>query len=184
MGVYEIAKAAGVSPQAVSNWVARNPDFPKPLASLASGPVWDGSTIRAWMKRTDEKGGQQVDAFEKGKSYPMAEIQRAFGGDNMSYLPQVGNRIVCGRFTAEMNPRAPYEVLVGDPPRVQRAAELLATQGGSLPVFVKEGPNQWRYQGQLRFVEYVTDGRLVQPKAKAAGRTDVVVGMLRFEDAA
>ena len=36
MGLYEIAQTAGVTPQAVSNWVARKPDFPEPLAQLAT----------------------------------------------------------------------------------------------------------------------------------------------------
>jgi hypothetical protein len=49
MGLYEIAQVAGVTPQAVSNWVARKLTFPKPLAVLASGAVWDGGVIRAWL---------------------------------------------------------------------------------------------------------------------------------------
>jgi hypothetical protein len=49
MGLFEIARVAGVTPQAVSNWVTRKPDFPAPLAVLASGAVWEGSTVRAWL---------------------------------------------------------------------------------------------------------------------------------------
>ena len=49
-------------------------------------------------------------------------------------------------------------------------------------VFLKERPNAWRYCGMLQFVDYVTDGRTVANKARSAGRSDTVVGMLVFED--
>jgi hypothetical protein len=123
-----------------------------------------------------------MDTFEVGETYAFAQIQAQFGGDCMSYLPQVGTRVVCGRFTPAMNPNAPYEILVGDPPKVQRKAELLATQRGMLPVFLKDAPKAWRYCGMLEFVDYITDARAVERKAHAAGRTDRVVGMLVFQD--
>jgi chromosome partitioning protein len=55
IGVYEIAQLAHVSPPAVANWRKRSPDFPKPVADLKSGPVFDRSEIRAWLKRKDKK---------------------------------------------------------------------------------------------------------------------------------
>lgn len=116
--------------------------------------------------------------FVVGEEYPLALIQDAFGGDNMSYLPQAGGRIVCGRFTTDMNPNAPDRVLVGDRPRVKRKAELLAQQGGTLPVFMKQGPDRWRYHGLMRFVDYVTDSRVVEPEANAAGRAGEIAGVL------
>lgn len=118
--------------------------------------------------------------FVVGQEYPHAAIQEAFGGDYMSYLPETGGRIVCGRFTAEMNPLAPQRVLVGDRPRVKRKAELLARQGGTLPVFMKQGPNRWLYCGLMRIVDYVTDSRVVEPEAHAAGREDPIAGILVF----
>ncbi len=129
---------------------------------------------------TKEGDGMAVtkSEFVVGEEYPLALIQEAFGGDNMSYLPETGGRIVCGRFTTDMNPNAPERVLVGDRPRVKRKAELLAQQGGMLPVFMKQGPNRWRYHGLMRFVEYVTDSRVVEPEAKAAGRAGEIAGVL------
>lgn len=98
----------------------------------------------------------------------------------MSYLPQKGSRIVCGRFTSEMNPEAPERVLVGNPPKVQRKAELLAAQGGVLPIFMKIAPGRWEFQGPMEFVAYITDMAVVGPKAAKAGRAGEVVGMLEF----
>ena len=184
LGIYEIARMAGVTPQAVSNWVVRKADFPLPMANLASGPVWDGRDVRVWLAKAGilRDVEKKMHDFRIGTKYALVDIQDAFGGDAMSYLPQLGNRIVCGRFTSDMNPGAPYEILVGEKPTIQRKAELLAAQGGSLPVFHKERPNEWRYCGAMRFIDYVTDGRVVAPNARAAGRKDAVVGMLVFKD--
>lgn len=51
VGINEIAGLANVSRQVVANWRARSQDFPVPLASLASGPVFKRSQIRAWLRR-------------------------------------------------------------------------------------------------------------------------------------
>jgi len=41
---------AGVSKQAISNWRARYDDFPQPIQSLQSGPVWDREKVEKWVK--------------------------------------------------------------------------------------------------------------------------------------
>src|SRR5437016_3660579 len=179
MGLYEIARAAGVTPQAVSNWLTRKPDFPKPLALLASTAVWDGRVVRAWLAKQQllpggPTGRRELHQLVVGKEYPFNAIAEVFGGQSFGYLPQVGSRIVCGRFTMEMNPNAPYEVLVGDPPGVLRKAELLVQQGGDLPVFIKAGTNRWRYHGPMEVVGLDTNRRLVRAKAKEAQREHVV----------
>src|SRR5258708_6829387 len=157
MGLYEIAQAARVTPQAVSNWVARKPDFPEPLAQLASGAVWDGRVIRAWLLQQQlvtsaPARRREMHQFVVGHEYTFNAIAEVFGGQSFGYLPQVGSRIVCGRFTMEMNPHAPYEVLVGDPPGVLRRAEMLVEQGGVIPVFIKAATNRWRYYGPMEVV--------------------------------
>lgn len=50
VGVAEIAELFGVSRQAASNWRERHADFPSPVASLKSGPVWQLPDILAWAK--------------------------------------------------------------------------------------------------------------------------------------
>jgi hypothetical protein len=187
MGIFEIAQAAGVTPQAVSNWVARKVDFPKPLATLRSGAVWDGGVIRAWLARRqlvspDDIRRQKLKKFVAGKEYPFNSIAAVYGGQSFGYLPQIGSRIVCGRFTTEMNPHAPYEVLVGDPPGVLRRAELLVQQGGVIPVFIKAAANRWRYHGPMEVIGLDRNARLVRAKAKEANRDDVVA-VLSLRDA-
>jgi hypothetical protein len=187
MGLYEIAQAAGVTPQAVSNWGKRKSDFPKPLAVLASGAVWDGRVIRAWLTKQQLVSSaptqrRELREFVVGQEYSFNEIAEVFGGQSFGYLPQIGRRIVCGRFTMEMNPHAPYEVLVGDPPGVLRKAQILVEQGGVIPVFIKAATNRWRYHGPMEVDEFNTNPRIARAKAKEANR-EGVVGVLSFRDA-
>ncbi len=55
VGINEIATMAGVTSQAVINWRARAADFPQPLSTLASGPVFRRAQIRAWLRRNNRK---------------------------------------------------------------------------------------------------------------------------------
>ena len=187
MGLYEIATLAGVSPQAVSNWVTRKANFPKPLAQLASGPVWDGAAIRSWLEQESlipgtKQRSKGMKNFVVGTEYTLNAITTALGGETMSYLPQSDNRIVCGRFTEHMNPKAPYEILVGDLPKVRRKAEALAAQGGTIPVFMKEAPNRWLYRGPMQVVGFETDPKVVQAAEGVDKRKDKVIGILMFRE--
>ena len=51
VGLYEIAKMAGVTSAAVANWRSRHPNFPLPVSELKSGPVFNIDQIRKWLKR-------------------------------------------------------------------------------------------------------------------------------------
>ena len=51
VGINEIAEIANVSKQAVANWRVRSSDFPQPIATLASGPVFRRSQVRAWLRK-------------------------------------------------------------------------------------------------------------------------------------
>ena len=51
LGINEIAEMAGVSRQAVANWRARFPDFPKPVVDLKAGPVFRLRQIQGWLRR-------------------------------------------------------------------------------------------------------------------------------------
>jgi chromosome partitioning protein len=50
-GIQEIAQLAGVTRQAVANWRARFPNFPKPVADLGSGPIFRRDQIRSWLRK-------------------------------------------------------------------------------------------------------------------------------------
>jgi chromosome partitioning protein len=50
VGLAEIAQIAGVTPAAVSNWRSRSSNFPKPVATLRAGPVFDRNHVRRWLR--------------------------------------------------------------------------------------------------------------------------------------
>lgn len=55
LGIAEIAELASVSKQAVTNWRHRYDDFPKPIQSLQSGPLWDRESITRWVREHEGK---------------------------------------------------------------------------------------------------------------------------------
>ncbi len=70
VGVAEVAKALGVSKQRTSE-LARSADFPRPVARLASGPVWKWSAIvryvKDWARRPGRPTRVVTAAFAKKK---------------------------------------------------------------------------------------------------------------------
>src|SRR5690242_4653805 len=65
VGLAEIAEVFGVTRQVIANWKARKPTFPKPVAELKSGPVWQYDAIVAWAK--SEKIPLAEQPADKGK---------------------------------------------------------------------------------------------------------------------
>ena len=126
--------------------------------------------------------------FISGMNYTFQQIKDAFGDDTGTggFLPQKGNRIVCGMFRDDFNPNAPFEVLVVDLPQVIYKAELLRDQKSVIPVFIKHRVNNWEYVGIMRLAEYVTDTAILKQISKETGRTENsgknhVVALLKFE---
>jgi hypothetical protein len=86
--------------------------------------------------------------FVQGEAYTRDFIQDRLGGEKVSYLSEKAGRIVCGCFSPESNPEAPYEILVGGADEdgsagpIRNKARILARHDGSIPVFLKRAPNQ------------------------------------------
>lgn len=51
VGIQEIANVTGQSPQAVCNWTVRYADFPKPVAVLKMGRIWNIRDVAEWAWR-------------------------------------------------------------------------------------------------------------------------------------
>jgi chromosome partitioning protein len=51
VGVVEIAALANVSRQAVHQWLASFPDFPRPLRRLSCGLVFDEDEVVEWLRK-------------------------------------------------------------------------------------------------------------------------------------
>ncbi|MEY9212707.1 N-6 DNA methylase [Thermobifida halotolerans] len=56
----DIARLAGVTRAAVSNWRRRHDDFPDPVGGTKSSPLFALSQVRAWLERQD-KGYEESD---------------------------------------------------------------------------------------------------------------------------
>lgn len=60
MGLHEVAVEAGVTPQAVRNWLTRKADFPRPAVQLACGPVWSSVVIKTWLEKRQKQQPRQA----------------------------------------------------------------------------------------------------------------------------
>lgn len=63
MGLFEIAKLAGVTTAAVTNWTKRYNDFPAPIADVQAGRFYDKDQIEAWLRRKGKIMGAKVISF-------------------------------------------------------------------------------------------------------------------------
>ena len=122
--------------------------------------------------------------FMSADSYTRDQIHAELSGEKVSYLPQHGGRIVCGCFSQESNPEAPYEILVGGMDEegsegpILREARMLSRQEGSIPVFLKQAPNAWIFDGHFRVKGVVEDRESLERKQRRAGRTGVALALL------
>lgn len=119
--------------------------------------------------------------FERGKTYTRPEIHDALGGSLISYLPRKDGRVVCGCFSADLNPGAPDVVLAGFGREIELAARVFAGQSDAVPVFMKKRSNSWEYVGDFRVNRLSEDPVEVSPHAQRAGRTGEVSLVLFLE---
>lgn len=105
-----------------------------------------------------------------GGIYAWNELKERFDWDvNQKgyYLRERNGRIVCACLRADLNPSAPWEILVGKGESHIRQAELLARMSSPIPVFIKEAVDQWEYWGQFQFERYEKDHEKIRPMLPA-----------------
>lgn len=73
----EIARIAGVTRAAVSNWRRRYEDFPAPAGGSATSPLFDLAAVQTWLDR--QRKGQDVSA-----EVQLWQALRAASGDDMT----------------------------------------------------------------------------------------------------
>ncbi|MCI4042337.1 N-6 DNA methylase [Streptomyces sp. TRM75563] len=109
----EIAKLAGVTRAAVSNWRRRYDDFPTPSGGGVNSPLFDLAEVQAWLDR--QRKGQEVSA-----EVQLWQVLRGAYGDDM-----LGGLVDVARLLNEGV--APEEL----PADVVRLARDLAESGGA-----------------------------------------------------
>lgn len=121
--------------------------------------------------------------FIVGNSYTRDEIHQQVGGSIQSYLPSVNGAIVAGCFKKgpAWNPHAPNEVLPGKGIIIEASAKRFAQQSIFVPVFLKQGVNDWIYQGDYRVKHQSFDPQEILRKAREAGRIGEVSSILFLE---
>ncbi|MGW7644196.1 N-6 DNA methylase [Streptomyces bobili] len=109
----EIARLAGVTRAAVSNWRRRYDDFPKPAAGGANSPLFDLAEVQAWLDR--QRKGQEVSV-----EVQLWQALRGVYGDDM-----LGGLVEVARLLAD---RKAHTELPAD---VVRLARDLAERDGA-----------------------------------------------------
>lgn len=103
-----------------------------------------------------------------GRRYTWKEVSQNWRGEQ-TFLAKRDGRIVCATLVKHGNPEAPEVMIVGDKPRnMQRAAEF-CEQGGSIPIFIGYGRNQWEFAGYYEFVSYATDRATLRRHERISG---------------
>ncbi|ANB09845.1 N-6 DNA methylase [Streptomyces ambofaciens] len=108
----EIARLAGVTRAAVSNWRRRYGDFPTPVGGGVNSPLFDLAEVQAWLDR--QRKGQEISV-----EVQLWQALRGAYGDDM-----LGGLVDVARFFTEGEPGEEF------PPDVARLARDLAESGG------------------------------------------------------
>ncbi|MEU0243409.1 N-6 DNA methylase [Streptomyces sp. NPDC006235] len=109
----EIARLAGVTRAAVSNWRRRYGDFPTPVGGGVNSPLFDLAEVQAWLAR--QRKGQEISV-----EVQLWQALRGAYGDDM-----LGGLVDVARFLAEGEAGEEF------PSDVARLARDLAESGGA-----------------------------------------------------
>jgi hypothetical protein len=121
--------------------------------------------------------------FEKDKCYTRQEISAKVGGGVMDCLSHAGKRVVAVCMKKEMNPEAPFKLLVGSGPDKKRYSEILCTEqrNEAIPIFIKLANNSWEFQGNFKVENSSKDKQIIDVNAERAGRKDVYM-LIKFKE--
>ncbi|GAA2571134.1 N-6 DNA methylase [Streptomyces roseoviolaceus] len=92
----EIARLAGVTRAAVSNWRRRYDDFPKPTGGGANSPLFDLAEVQAWLDR--QRKGQEVSV----EVQLWQALRGVYGDDMLGGLVDVARLLAEGETREEL----------------------------------------------------------------------------------
>lgn len=96
--------------------------------------------------------------FIIGRYYSRIEIAAVVKGNLRWYLPTNERKVVAICLQKDQNPKAPNVVFCGFGKRIEATGEWLSQETKSLPVFVKEDVNRWKYYGHFKVTSSFTKG--------------------------
>ena len=111
---------------------------------------------------------------EVGQPYSRDDIKEMYGGSARAFLPTHDGCVTCVCIRPNLNPDAPNAILVGEGPIRESSAQTLCEQGGDIPVFVRQAPHEWIYEGRFEIAAtFANPADFAEPAAQA-NRNDVV----------
>ncbi|QMU79076.1 N-6 DNA methylase [Streptacidiphilus sp. PB12-B1b] len=134
----EIARLAGVTRAAVSNWRRRRPDFPVPVGGTAASPLYSLAEVQRWLD--GQREGREVNSEVR----LWQALRGAFGAQMVEALAAVGEHLL-GRGAELRDPavrealekllaeRTPAEVMGGLIARLLESSARAALDGSSTP---------------------------------------------------
>ena len=102
-----------------------------------------------------------------GNLYSPKEQSDMHGGNLQQCAPMKEGRVLLLRLRPDHNPDAPYIVDWGLPN--DERVQLIADQGGTLPVYVRRRANGWEYMGQFRVAHVATEATTRREREVKAG---------------
>ena len=125
--------------------------------------------------------------FSKNKEYKRADIKKILGGELQSYLPQKNGIILAACLSIESNPDAPYEVQVGNAPKVVKKAKLLSDQHETrFPVFIRKdrrADSNYKFIGYYRFKSRSENKKVIEKAEEKSSRHGELACILYLIDA-
>lgn len=111
------------------------------------------------------------------------QLERASaGGDD--FIRTAKGRVVALALRRDLNPDAPDVIIVGRGVRRELRARLVASQGGTIPTFLKRGVNAWEFVGDYGPYVYRDDAATVQKLVKLRKPNSVAGGLFLSVNAA
>jgi hypothetical protein len=129
VGVAEIAERARVQPSTVHAWRTRHDDFPDPIASLKSGPVWSWASVDRWLQVRPPTGRPaRYDAASLRVPLAISPVLRHLRGDGTTLTFRLRDRFEPGSVHVEVD-GVPTQVI--EEPDGRRFSVPSAPPGGA-----------------------------------------------------
>ncbi|MBC6428364.1 MAG: hypothetical protein GDA55_03940 [Cellvibrionales bacterium] len=122
--------------------------------------------------------------FKLGECYTRQEIRDQLGGgDLQSYLPTMDGKVIaaCVRCCPCSNPNAPYVILPGWGPKIERTAKQFASQIDPVPAFTQKRGEKRKHVGYYRVKRQSFDEQEIERHAIKAHRAGDVSSVLFLE---
>jgi hypothetical protein len=148
----EIARIAGVTRAAVSNWRRRYDDFPAPVGGGVHSPLFDLSEVQAWLdkQRKGQEVSQEVQLWQA--------LRGAYGDDMIGALADVAQVL------ADASGTAP-DALPADAARLARSMAESEAEGDVVNALAERFTDSMRRAGS----DQVTSPRIVRAVRHFAG---------------